>query len=75
MMLTFVDIPLGAACPLRTLLEPLRQANICQPGASILFDLMWRVGREPRRACAEVFSIYGIKRGGVLIARMEASAT
>ena len=25
---------------------------------------------EPRRACAEVFSIYGIKRGGVLIARM-----
>jgi hypothetical protein len=25
---------------------------------------------EPRQACAEVFSIYGIKRGGVLITRM-----
>jgi hypothetical protein len=29
---------------------------------------------EPRRACDEVFNIYGIKRSGVLIARIRPSA-
>jgi hypothetical protein len=31
-------------------------------------------GSEPKRACDEIFNIYGIKRGGVLIARMRLSA-
>jgi hypothetical protein len=30
-------------------------------------------GSEPKRACDEVFNIYGIKRGGVLIRRAPCS--